>query len=169
MDDNDKKRFTILMMGLAEDCSATITNAGLRIKFEAMKNYTIEQVEDAVVKVVKGNVYTKMPTTGTIINAIEGTKDDRADYQYNLVLRAIRELGSYTHPRFKDPITQSLVDNRFGWGKICNINPKDMEFFSRDFKAAYQAASNGSDKTMIENTVITRPVLELLKNIGNGT
>lgn len=169
MDNNDKKRFTILMMGLAEDCSATITNAGLRIKFEAMKNYTIDQIEDAVVKVVKENVFTKMPTTGTIIKAIEGTKDDKADYQYNLVLRAIRELGSYTHPKFKDPITQSLINNRFGWGKVCNTNPKDMEFFAREFKAAYQAASNGSGKTMIGHKQFQNVDFKLQSNLISKT
>ena len=167
MDINDIDKFQKLMAGLAENFSATLSDVGIDLMFETLKNYSYQQVYGAAIKIMKTRKYTGMPTISEFITNIECTKDDKADYQYGLVLRAIRELGSYTHPRFKDPITQSLVDNRFGWGKICNINPKDMEFFARDFKAAYQAASNGSEKTMIghgnQNNVI-----DMLKKIGNG-
>lgn len=167
MDDNDKTKFAEIMTGLAEDCSAILTQAGLRIKYEALKNYTIDQVKNAVIKVVKNNVYNKMPTTGTIINAIEWTKDDRVEYQYGLILRAIRELGTYGHPRFKDQITQSLVDNRFGWMKICSINPKDMEFFAKDFKSAYMAAAGETIQGAIGYRK-QRDLIDMVKKIGNG-
>ncbi len=137
MDDSDKKRFSQIITGLAEDCSAQITSAGLFMRFEALKQFTIGQVESAVIRVMKSNVYTKMPTTGTILNAIQGAVGDRAEYQYTVVLRAIRQLGNSGHPKFKDPITQAIVDTRFGWSKICGILDKDMEFFARDFKSAY--------------------------------
>ena len=61
MNDNDKIKFAEIMTRLAEDCSAALTKAGLKIKYEALKNYTIEQVEAAVLAVMKSNVYTKMP------------------------------------------------------------------------------------------------------------
>ena len=167
MNDNDKIKFAEIMTGLAEDCSSTLTKAGLEIKYKALKNYTIEQVEVAVLAVMKSNIYTKMPTTGTIIQAIEGTQNDKAEYQYTVVLRAIRELGSCGHPKFKDPITQFLIDNRFGWLPICQKPEKDMEFFARDFKAAYVSQSKNS-AAQIDYVPKNVKCVELLKTIGNG-
>lgn len=137
MKTEDKPRFFQLMAGLAEDCSAKLSKEGLALKFKALSGYSIEQVEAGVLRVMRENVYTKMPTTGTIINAIEGTADDRAEYQWSLVLKGIRVVGSYGHPKFRDLITQELVDNRFGWSKICNTQRSDLEFLGREFKKAY--------------------------------
>lgn len=141
MEDKDRKRFSQIMTGLAEDCSAIMTAAGLSMRFEALKTFTIGQVESAVLSVMRENVYTKMPTTGTIINAIEGTKDDKAEYQFGLVLKAIRITGSYGSPTFGDPVTHNIVHDRFGWGKICAIPQNEMSFFEKEFKAAYSIRS----------------------------
>ena len=166
MDINDIDKFQKLMAGMAENFSATLSDVGIDLMFETLKNYSYQQVYSAAITIMKTRKYTGMPTISEFITNIEGTKDDRADYQYGLVLRAIRELGTYTHPRFKDPITQSLVDSRFGWAKICNINPKDMEFFARDFKAAYKAQAN-NDARLIGGVGHGR-VIDLVKKIGNG-
>lgn len=133
----DKPRFVQLMAGLAEDCSAKLSKEGLALKFKALSGYSIEQVEAGVLRVMRENVYTKMPTTGTIINAIDGTADDQAEYQWSLVLKGIRVIGSYDHPKFRDPVTQELVDHRFGWGKICNTQRAELDFLGREFKKAY--------------------------------
>jgi len=167
MNDSDKTRFAKIMTGLAEDCSAQMSKAGLHMRFEALKQFTIDQVETAVLSVMRSNVYTKMPTTGTIIQAIEGTMDDKAEYQYTVVLRAIRQLGNTGHPKFKDPITQSLIDDRFGWSAICTKHEKDLEFFARDFKAAY-TAQDKNPTLQIKNENVAASCLGLVKKIGTG-
>ena len=148
MDNNDKKRFAQIMTGLADDCSAKLSSHGLALKFEAMKHHSIEEIEAAVITVMKTNIYTKMPTTGTILNAITGTIDDRAELQYNIVLRAIREVGSYGTPIFKDRATQSIVFDRFGWSKICRMDHSQMGFFENEFKRAYTTQSKPSYEAM---------------------
>lgn len=166
MDINDIDKFQKLMAGLAENFSATLSDVGIDLMFEALKNYSYQQIYGSSIKIMRTRKYTGMPTISEFITNIEGTKDDLADYQYGLILRAIRELGSYTHPRFKDQITQSLVDNRFGWVKICSINPKDMEFFARDFKAAYRAAAVETTQGAIGYGK-QRDLTDMLKKIGN--
>lgn len=167
MDINDIDKFQKLMAGMAENFSATLSDVGIDLMFEALKNYSYQQVYSASIKVMRTRKYTGMPTISEFITNIEGTKDDIADHQYGLILRAIRELGSYTHPRFKDQTTQSLVDNRFGWMKICSINPKDMEFFARDFKSAYRAAVGETIQGAIGYRK-QRDLIDMVKKIGNG-
>jgi len=171
MVEQDKNRFAQIMCGLAEDCSAQMTKPGLFMRFEALKQFTIEQVEAGVLSVMRSNVYTKMPTTGTIIQAIEGTQDDRAELQIKDILAEIRRVGSYESPKFKDPVTADLILNRFSWSSICAMDRQKFDFFVKEFKAAYGAYSREESRPMIGcggNGAAARPVLELLKSIGNA-
>lgn len=131
----------MLMTGLAEDCSAMISGPGLLMRFEALKQYSIEQVEAAVMNIVRSNVYTKMPTTGSIIRAIEGTDDDRGERQVQAIRDEIRRIGSYESPRFDDPVTADLVARRFSWGAICSMTEREFAFFASSFKEAYAVHS----------------------------
>ena len=164
MDDKDKTRFAQIMTGLAEDCSSQLSSAGLLMRFEAMRQYTIEQIQRAVVRVMRGNVYTKMPTTGTIIQAIEGAEDDKLELCLMEIKSQIAKIGSYGTPVFTDETTKALVSGRFGWGNICGMTAKDFEFFAREFKAAYKSYSNATTLCIGVNSKITA----LLENIGNG-
>jgi hypothetical protein len=167
MDINDIDKFQKLMAGMAENFSATLSDVGIDLMYETLKKYSYQQVYEAALKIMKTRKYTGMPTISEFITNIDGTKDDLAEYQYGLILRAIRELGTYGHPRFKDQITQSLVDNRFGWMKICSINPKDMEFFARDFKTAYRSSAEGTSQSAI-GYGRSCDLIDMVKKIGNG-
>jgi len=131
----------MLMKGLAEDCSAMVSGPGLLMRFEALKQYSIEQIETAVMSILKSNIYTKMPTTGTIIRAIEGTDDDRAERQIQTIRDEIRRIGSYGSPGFEDPVTADLVSRRFSWGAICSMPEREFAFFANSFKSAYSTQS----------------------------
>lgn len=143
MDENDKKRFAQILAGLAEDCGAQLSSAGMSMRFEALRQYNIEQVEAAVMSILRSNVYTKMPTTGSIIRAIEGTDDDRGERQVQAIRDEIRRIGSYESPRFDDPVTADLVARRFSWGAICSMSEREFSFFANSFKEAYAVHSKG--------------------------
>lgn len=164
-DDHDKKRFAKAMIGLAEDCSAQISKAGLSMRFEALKQYTIEQIEQAIINVMKSNIYTKMPTTGTIINAIEGTPEDRSESQLVEIRKEISRIGSYGTPKFSDIITSELVSFRFGWNHICSMSNKEFEHFSRDFKSAYLSHGKTLDSKAIQ--LKSSDLKKLISGIGD--
>lgn len=141
MDNNDKVRFGQIMAGLAEDCSAMVSTPGLMMRFEALKQYSLEQVEAAVMSIIRSNIYTKMPPTGAIIRAIEGTDDDRSERQIQVIRDEIRRIGSYGSPVFEDPVTADLVSRRFSWGAICAMPERGFAFFASSFKSAYSTQS----------------------------
>jgi hypothetical protein len=167
MNENDKPRFLQIMTGLAEDCSSKLSKEGLSLKFKALSGYSIEQVEAGVLRVMRENIYNKMPTTGTIINAIEGTADDRAEKQWSIVVKRIGDTGAYGTPRFLDAVTHDLVFNRFGWAKLCQTNQSDLDFIGRDFKKAYIQRKNSIVfcNTAVEGPSRKNEITQALKTI----
>lgn len=153
-----KARFLKLMLGLSENFSANLTDNGLSLRYEALKQYQIESLENAAIELLRTRKYTTMPTVADFVELLEGSKADKAEYQFSLVVRAIKQTGRNKNPKFKDPVTQYLVDERFGWAAICNKPEKDIEFFGKDFKAAYN-----SHKT-IQNTEIGHDERRLIDN-----
>lgn len=130
------------MLCLAEDCTSELSEATLKVKFNLLKNYSIIQIETAVYHLLRTNIYPKMPTTGQIIRAIDGTPNDRAEIQLSNVLKAVRIIGRYGTPKFEDPITHDLVFERYGWTYLCNMPEREIDFFSKNFISAYKAHHN---------------------------
>ncbi len=137
MTNDDKKRFAEIMYGLAENFSVQMNGPGLKMRFEALKKFTIEQVEHAALQIVKRRKYTTMPTIADFIERMEVTGADKAEEQANLIPKAIRFVGRYNTPKFDDPITEFLVFKCFGWSRICEKSERDLPFFLREFKQAY--------------------------------
>lgn len=141
MDSTNKEegaRFQALMRGLAENFSAEITEDGMRLRYRALQEYTIQQLEGAAVRLLKTRVYTTMPTSAEFVLAIDGPPNVKAEKQLQSIRNAISGCGRNGNPNFKDPVTHYLVHERFGWQRICNKKEADMHFFEKEFIEAYQ-------------------------------
>jgi len=73
MKSKDLTRFAEIMAAMAENYPGTrLTGAGLDMRFEALKDMSIDQVTRAAMKLVRTHRYNSMPTVGDIINAMDG-------------------------------------------------------------------------------------------------
>ena len=140
MTGGDRKKFFEIMCGLAENFSATVTDAGLEIRFKALKKYAIEEIEAAALEILYTRQYTTVPTVADFVHAIEGNPDDIAMIEAVNVLKAVKELGAGKSVKFNDPITGAVVHKSFGgWLKLCSELKEDEEqWFVKDFMKAYQ-------------------------------
>jgi hypothetical protein len=169
MNNNDKKQFMTIIYGLADNFRDTVTKEGLAFRFNALKEYPIEKIQEAAMQIVKTRKYTKFPTIAEFIHAIEGDPTElnhvMAELQAIDVIDAVKRYGSYNPPKFKSSTTQDIVD-RLGWGYICSIKEKDIPFFIKDFKELYLNFSRYGDvSNQIEcNTKING----LIENIGGN-
>lgn len=152
MTDNDKNAFAQIMYGLADNFSASITQEGMRFRFECLCSYDIDQIRRAATHIVKTRKFTKMPTIAEFIEAIEGSQDDKAEAQAMKVLEEIRRIGSYTSPVFEDPKTQKIVAN-MGWGNLCSMESSKEKWFVKDFIEAYNSESRRQATTQISGNV----------------
>lgn len=153
MNHGDLKQFAFIMYGLADNFSAKITPEGIDFRFEALKNFEIDQVKAAAVRLVKSRKFLKMPTIAEFIEAIDGTPDDRAESEAYKVLDGIRIFGSYNPPRFEDPATARIV-GRMGWGNLCSMLENQQKWFVKDFMEAYKAESRRQNTGQIESAVV---------------
>jgi len=141
MQDTDKKEFAAIMAAMAENFNCQTTKDGLRIRFEALRGYFMDEVRAACVELVRTRKFPGMPNTAEIIEKISGTLMDQAERQANAVIAQIRSVGSYGSPKFSDPVTASLMSSRFRWGEVCKTPEKDLKWFVRDFVSAYKSYS----------------------------
>ena len=137
------------MAGLAENFSVRLTDAGLNMRFEALKGYSIGQVKESAMIIIRTRKYTTMPTVADFIDALHGDCDDLAEIQASFVLQAIGRCGSYSPPTFDDPITADIMLNKINWRDLCASTMKDVNFKLKEFRTLYKAYNKAASGNMI--------------------
>jgi hypothetical protein len=150
MDDLDKKRFLEIMTGLAENFSAKVSAQGLRLSFAVLKCYAVEQVEAAAIRIMAKRISLGMPTVAEFIEEIEGSGNDKAQFQVNEIVKQIRMVGSYGTPVFDDMITRDLMDSRWSFRSLCAMTETELKWWARDFAEAYQSMNRTGKTVQIE-------------------
>lgn len=148
MKNHEFENFTAIMYGLADNFSADITAKGLDFRFECLKKYSLEQINSAAMTLVRTRKFTKMPTIAELIEAIEGTPEDKGEEQAMAVIAAISQCGRYGHPRFEDPKTAAIV-SRIGWNNLCDMHTDKQKFFVKDFIESYKGETRRTETAQI--------------------
>jgi hypothetical protein len=151
----DGDRFRKLMEGMADNFRDTISKEGMRMRWEMLKGYSIDQVEDAGKKILATRKYTKMPPIAEFLDAINGGQvpiELKAEQQWTNVMLSLcgySQLPMMTDkglvpPKnpvndIKDPITRHLATRRFTPQMMGMVPTKELPFLRREFIAAYCA------------------------------
>jgi hypothetical protein len=141
MNENNLERFSELMLNLAENFSASLTDRGIAVRFDALKRYGMHQVERACERLLYHHKYTKMPTVADFVEAIEGSEELNAHAEALGVIKAIKQYGAGKSVRFKDGTTSAVVQHMYGgWPELCRLMRESEEkWFVRDFIKTYTA------------------------------
>jgi hypothetical protein len=139
MTSKDRARFAVLMYGMADNFRDTLTEAGLKFRWDALKSYSLDHIERAVMHIIRTRRFTKMPTIADFVEAIDGNSDDVAEVQAHHVLCMVRQCGVYGSPVFDDPVTSELVSRRWTWGSLCSMPERDQQWFVKEFVQAYRS------------------------------
>ncbi len=164
MEKQNIKQFTEIMMGLAENYpGAVLTSNGLKLRFAALKEFSIDQVARAAMELVRIHKYNSMPTVGDIINAMDGVvrinTEQRAEIEAGKVLDHLHYFGSQVTPSFDDPITKHLMGHRWRYHSWASrVKEDDLKWWSRDFVRAYKAHAVAANAGFYlpENPVVRR-------------
>ncbi len=148
MDDNDKKEFAAIMVGLAEEMGGTLSETGLKLKWNALNKYTLDEFSQGVSYLIENRetTYPPVPRTKEIIDAIKIVNNPvnvisieaLAEIQANEVLGFFKYYGSQKAPNFNDPLTQRLMTQTWpynSWGK--SLTEKEKPRWRKDFIKAY--------------------------------
>jgi len=171
MKDQDLGRFSEIMLGLAENFSSLMSEPGLAMRFDALKEYGIGEIAQAATKIVKTRTIMGMPTVAEFIVAMgagEPTTTDKAQCQVAEILRQVQAVGSYGSPVYSDSITKRLMTSRWSWNAVCFMPMDEHKWWAKEFIEAYQAHERLEPQVSIE---CDTPRLKLLVGgigIGKG-
>ena len=144
MTDDDKTSFAQIMIGLAENYGQTLTTAGLKLRFEALRQFPLDAVKAASMSLLASRKYNSMPTVADFLEHIGGgNAEDKAEIEAGKVVEAVRSVGAYRSVVFDDPVTMAVISRAFGgWVRLCqNMTDREEKFFRREFKQAYGSYS----------------------------
>lgn len=148
MTEQDLPRFTEIMMAMLECYPAgQISPAGLELRFEALKEYSIDQIAQAASTLLKTHRFNSMPTVGDFVAVIDQQTgkieiDDMAELQAGVVLECLQRFGSSINPQFEDTITMHLMSGRWRyslWAR--HVREDDLRWWRQEFIRAYKAHS----------------------------
>ena len=166
MNDSDKRDFAEIMYGLADNFRESITKDGLRFRFAAMREYDIDQVRNAAIRVIRGRKYTKFPTTGEIISEIEATGGTSLEFRameaWARVLDHVRS-GQWRYRGTGDASIDGTVRMMGGWPRMGEMLTSEIPFREREFTEKFGLTADSAGR--IEGPVADS-VAGLLAGIG---
>jgi len=145
MNKSNEKRFVQIMLGMADNFRDNITKEGMVMRFDMLKNYSIDQVESAAKQIILIRKYTKMPPVAEFIEAIEGQKskiEDKALVIANNIISHLRTHGSHIFPKIEDPIALKLMKNRWPYYEWAStVLESELKWWVKEFCEAYKSYS----------------------------
>lgn len=116
-----RSRFAAIMLGVAENFGQTISPVGGELRFKALQNFSLAEIEAAAMTIIASRKYTSMPTVADFLEHLGGgSVEDKAEIEAGKVLEAIARVGGYNTVVFDDPTTMAVIQNAHGgWAKLC--------------------------------------------------
>jgi len=140
MDDNDKQAFAEKLLATGEIYDKKVSKTLLSVYFEAVKNYSIEEVTDALGKhLVNPDNGHFFPKPADIVRLISGSTESRAMKAWTIVLYGIKHIGPWDSPDFEDPKSHSVIKELGGWQELCRVTDQELPFKKIEFEKRYKA------------------------------
>lgn len=149
----DNANFKQVLATLGETYGKTITPLMAKAYWSALKDYSNEQVEKAMVDYIADpNVSQFWPQAGALIAKITGTDKqqqtaiaDHAANQWLEVVAKIRKQGAYGEVIFDDQVTMKAIQVMGGWRELCHTPVDKMEWRRKEFVETYRNSINASN------------------------
>lgn len=154
---NDHAEVVKVIVGLAANFGVAPPEALFDLWHKAFQvdNITTEELRKAASKIIRSKTdgYGRMPTYAEILAAAGKAPakiEDKAIEQAAKIISAVRQHGNTKTPRFKNPITATLMTGRWNWASLCQMKEDQMHWWQKDFVEAYRVLElNQGGRTQI--------------------
>ena len=144
------KEFATLFYGTGELYDKPVTKNLLQLYFNALKTYSIEQVQDGVGKHAldpkHGSFFPKPADIVRHLQTAQISSEDKATLAWGQVIREIRRTGSYGTLKLDDKQALAAVKALGSWQQLCSSTETEMTWKKKEFMAVYETY----EKTPIE-------------------
>ena len=183
MTNDDFEAFAQLVTAAADAVGRTApTKNAIMFIFDALKKYSLEQVQGAYRAHFQGPEGRFWPTPSHIVEQIEGKPEDRAALAWALVEKALSSYnGAYESVRFPLPAYHFAIEKLGGWitlsDKYNDGSKRDVAFLAKEFKQFYtlgEKAARGWESVppylvgIWEDEGSERPTAKKVRMIGSG-
>jgi len=141
----DAADFAKVMYGLSSNFGGKITDDDIKLRFTALIEYSILDINKAATWLLKNRVATfpPVPTTKEIIDAIakiQGQLENKeiAAIEADKILRLLKDWGRKCGTRFKNPVTEYLMQYRWNFQYLGGLSENDLKWWRKDFIEAYK-------------------------------
>lgn len=142
---NEKEQKIVeIITGLAELFNQTISKTVVRLYYDALVEYPLEQIRQAATYIIRTHKYATMPKPAEFIEFMH--PPDEVEHR---AAEALRELehqqiltGTYQSVKFDDTVLQSVIQYYGGWPAISDhvrkMDEKEYMFFRKEFTRLYK-------------------------------
>jgi hypothetical protein len=139
MKESDKKRFGLILVGVAEVYGKELSKQAASIWFNILKEYEIETISLAFTSHISNpDTGQFFPKPADIIKAIGGTNTDASFIAWTKVDQAMKLVGPYRSVVFDDPIIHAVIDDMGGWIFFGEKDENEWPFIGNDFQKRYK-------------------------------
>lgn len=143
---SEKKEFAVIMSTLADEMGAKINKNMLKLKFEALIGYDLQEISMAVTWLIKNRVQTfpAMPRVKEILDAIDQVSgkallDTTANLECDFVIGFLKRHGGTAPLPGSHSITNYLMTRVWPWFQwAATVKEKDLVWFRKDFISRFE-------------------------------
>ncbi|RLV61754.1 hypothetical protein D5018_01205 [Parashewanella curva] len=129
MIESDKIEFAQIWASAWNLYRQKISTQILTIAFEALKNYSIEEIRTGMTHHIRSpDTGQFCPTPTDIIKHIDGNSISKSLLAWNKVDEAIKRVGAWSSVIFDDPLIHRVITDMGGWVKLCKIQESDYPY-----------------------------------------
>lgn len=142
MTEKDFDEFENVISGVGDLYGKKMSEWGLSIWWEALKNYDLLAIRDALSKHVRNpDTGQFMPKPADVVKMIGGSTVDSALVAWTKVDKAVRQVGTYADVVFDDPVIHRVIDDMGGWIAMGTKTESDWPFVAKEFENRYRGYS----------------------------
>lgn len=164
MNNSDKNDFAELMVGNGEMFNKSISTSLMKIYFDTLVNYSIEDIRVGFSKhsldSKHGSFFPKPADIVRHLESLTVSAEDKATLAWNQIMREIRVTGAYGSLKLDDKQAIAAIKAVKSWKDLCAMPEKDMTWVKKEFIANYAIYEN----TPVELLPSSLPGLVDLKN-----
>lgn len=142
MNNSDREKFKLNINGLGELYGKEISKPLLTIYYNVLKEFTLDQVIDAinvhVTDIKNGQFFPKPADIIRHLNAGKPSVEAKAEMAWAEINQKISSIGSYGNLTMNDNQALATVKALGGWKNICSKTIEQLVWLKKEFISIYE-------------------------------
>lgn len=141
MKESEKQEFTETLRAVYALYGKEFSAPVIQIWWNALQELDIAAVKGALTRhATNPDTGQFCPKPADVMRELGGTRADQSLNAWNIVMKAIRDVGGWQSVEFYDPIIHRVIDDMGGWVWLCeNTTIDETPFIEKRFRDGYRA------------------------------